>query len=238
MLRKPQLRTAVPYVLSALALLALSACQIKGPSVVTVTPLPAATVTQSGALGSNIQIQTLPPHPTGVPPTATAAPPTDTPLPTDYVPPTPGPAATISGTAIAQGVQNAQAFNAAAPTQIGPFHLVNSGSSAYQYGSVLYYQTEDGAVYTIVMYLTNGVTDALSRYTAELQNAANPQPLKLGDDAVYSMVDTHVLALIHYRNVVIDIYRPDPSGTVPTVKLTEDQVKQLATQIFQIVPKK
>jgi len=237
MFRKSQFRSTVPYVLSALAFMALSACQIQGPSVVTVTPLPAATSTQSGA-GSNVLVQTLPPHPEANTPLPTAAQPTDTPFPTDYLSPTPGPTATISGTAISQGVQNAQAFNSAAPTQIGPFKLLTSGSLAYQYGSVLSYQTEDGAVYTVIMYLTNDVTDALTRYDGELQAIANPQPLKLGDAAVYSMVDTHELALIHYRNVVIDIYRPDPTGTVPTVKLTDDQVKQLATQIFQIIPKK
>jgi len=87
------------------------------------------------------------------------------------------------------------------------------------------------------MWLTNSNDDALTRYNAELNAIANPQPLKLGDEAIYSMVDLHELALIHFRNVIIDIYRPDANGTVPTVKLTDAQVQQLATQIFQIIPK-
>ena len=238
MFRKLQFRTAVPYALSALVLLTLSACQQQGPSVVTITPMPSVTAGgQPGASGANIVIQTLPPRPTTNIPTASAAP-ANTSVPTDYLSPTPGPTATISGTAISQTIQNAQAFDAAAPAQVGPFQLVKAGSNATQYGSVLSYQTEDGAVYTVVMYLTNDLADALTRYSTELQSIANPQPLKLGDDAVYSMVDTHEMALIHYRNVVVDIYRPVPTGTVPTIKLTDDQVKQLATQIFQVIPNK
>ena len=227
MFRKRLFSIAIPYALSGLALLAVGAC-VPSPAA-TVTPPPTATP------GVTIVIETLAPKTPDN--TATAVPPTDTLAPTDVTPATPAPTVTISGTMISQGVSNAKAINAAAPASVGPFTLVKPSSVAYQYGSTLYYRTEDGALYTIILFLTSSATDAVTRYSAELAGVANPQPLKLGDEAVYSMVDTKVLALIHYRNVIIDIYRPDPTGTVPTVKLTDDQVKQLATDMFQLVPK-
>ncbi|MHB8629707.1 MAG: hypothetical protein ACYDBJ_23620 [Aggregatilineales bacterium] len=228
MFRKVQFHTAIPYALSALALLVVSACA---------APTPAATATASPvpATSSGVILVTLAPQTPDN--TATPIQPSDTPIPTDYISPTPGPTATLSGSAIPQGVADAKAFNAAAPASVGPFQLVKPNSVSSQYGSTLYYRTEDGALYTIVLWLTNSDADAITRYQLELGNIANPQPLKLGDEAVYSMVDTKELALIHFRNAIIDIYRPDPSGTLPTVKLTDDEVKQLATQLFQSIPK-
>ncbi len=228
MFRKRLFRMAIPYALSGLALLAVSACATPPPAATaTVAPLPTAT--------PGVIIETLVPQTPDN--TATPIPPTATLPPTDVISATPAPTVTISGTAISQGVSNAKAFNAAAPASVGPFQLVKTSSVAYQYGSVLYYRTEDGALYTILLWLTTSATDAVMRYSGEVANIANPQPLKLGDEAVYSMVDTRLLAVIHYRNVIIDIDRPDPTGTVPTVKLTDDQVKQLATQMFQLIPK-
>ncbi len=220
MFSKRPVRIAIPYALSGLALCVLSACATTPAPTATVTPLPTAT--------PGVVIQTLVPQTLDY--TATPVP------PTDVVLATPAPTVTISGTMVSQGVSSAKAFEDAAPASVGPFQLVKTRSFAYQYGTGLYYRTEDGAQYTVILWLTNSAQDALDRYVI-MAGIANAQPLNLGDEAVYSMVNIPLIAIIHYRNVVLEIYRLDSTATVPTVKITDDQLKQLATAMFQLIPK-
>jgi len=156
--------------------------------------------------------------------------PTTTPVP-------PQPTITSSGPMLPESQNNAIAFTTAVPQSAGPFTLVKDGMVLSPFGARLMYKTEDGQIYQVLLWITQSAQDSSDRYHIETDSVQSKQSLKLGDEGVYSMSDTHILAVIRYRNVVIDVYRPaDPSGTVPLQKFTDDQVQTLLQQLFAALP--
>ena len=186
-----------------------------------------AAVTATAA-SENTAIALSEPTPTATPfVSPTDIPATNTPAPLPLVNPSP---------IIAQKIENAQAFNAVVPDTIGPFILVKQNSIANQAGSIFSYRTEDGALYQVVFLITRSSEEAKSLYISQLNKTSDPQPLPLGEEAYYSMVDTTVLAAIRYHNIIISVYRPVSLGTVPAIPITADQIKELATALFQSLP--
>ncbi len=230
--------------------LMLAACA-SAPSA-TATPLP--TATNSGP--PTAIIITAPPQTMDFIASLTPIP-TDTPAPTltpSEAPPTLGPTITSSGPTVAPQATNAEAFVQSVPTSVGPFQIYPTAKAASANaqapaspnlaapivnagGSAFYYRTSDGALYQVVLWLTGSAQDAFDHFNVDKGSMTGTQTLQLGDEGYYSMVDLRLMVIIRYRNMVIDIYRPVPNSTVPTVKPTDQQVKDLATQIFGVVPK-
>jgi len=164
------------------------------------------------------------------PPTATA---------TLTVTPTPPPTITASGPTIASNAVNVYAIATGAPLNIGPFHMVPTNTFVDNRGSglILYYQTDDGAIYTVAVFLGLTLQDAVDRYLLEINSITDKQSASVGDEAVYAPTDIKHLFVIRFRNTVILINRPPANGTVPTTKITADQAKQLALLIYNAIPK-
>jgi len=215
-------RRAVACVLSAAMIAAVSACS----SSPTAAPNP--------TINAPV-IVTLPPRTPDIsstpqPPTATATP---------SLSPTPAPTITASGPTLASSAFNVYAIATAAPLSIGPFHLVPANTVVDNLGNglTLNYRTDDGAIYSVVIFISLNLQDAMDRYQSEISSLKDKQPAKVGDEAMYAPTDTNLLFVIHFRNVVININRPPVNGTVPMVKITADQATQLALLIFNALPK-
>jgi hypothetical protein len=214
-------RRAAVSVLSVTLIAVAGACSAPTPTPVSTIPTPI--------------IVTLPPRTpekslTPQPPPATVTP---------TLSPTPAPSITASGPTLSSNAVNVYAIATAAPLNVGPFHLVPTNTNVDNKGTglTLAYRTDDGAIYTVVIFLAIDLQNAVERYQAEVNSLTDKQPAKVGDEAIYAPTDLNLLFVIRFRNAVININRPPANGTVPTVKITADQATQLALLIYNAIPK-
>ncbi len=234
MFLRSMLLKSKPITLAAtMTLLALTvtACGTQTP---TATPI---------ALRPTQQIVTKPPQtlergsptplPSDTPPAiGTSAVDASTAIPIDV---TSGPTVTSSGPILSPGTSNSAAFNKSSPASSGPFKRITAQNGSYEYGSVLSYRTDDGAVYQVALWITRSAQDAVDRYSLETSTLLSKQPLKVGDEGIITATDP-VMAEVHYRNMVLIIYRPEPTGTVPKIKITDSQLIDLVNALFKAIP--
>jgi hypothetical protein len=187
------------------------------------TPPPARAVTVIATLPPRTIVRT----PTPIRPTATPLPPSQTPY-------TPDPTITSSGPTLVSSTQQAKRINDNMPAEVGPFKKkeVQGGTYASQFGGVMYYVTSEGAVYQIKYWLTGSAGDAAQRYVGLVRNARGAQPLNgLGDEAVIVPAPNPLYIAVRWRNISLELYRPDPRGTTPK-PITDDEAIALIRSVY------
>ena len=149
------------------------------------------------------------------------------------------PTITASGPILDSNATNVYAIATSAPLNVGPFHLVPANTLVDNRGNglTLAYRTDDGAVYTVVIFLSLTLQDAVARYQSEVTSLNDKRPANVGDEAVYAPTDLNLLFVIRFRNAVININRPPANGTVPTIKIMVDQATQLALLVYNAIPR-
>ncbi len=141
---------------------------------------------------------------------------------------------TSTSATIPENIGAAQAFYAAIPRRSGPFQFLRL-ITINKAGMAVYYRTDDGALYLVTFLITDSTRKALDYFRSKFEAQITPQGLHLGDEATYSLTDPSLMILILYQNSVISAFRPAPDNPVPTTKISEEDIKGLAVQLFNAV---
>ncbi len=204
----------------------------------TVQPSPTPPNSGPTATGGPI-IATLPPRPTIVR-TPTQIPPTDTPIPPTQPPVTAAPTITSSGPTLESSEANSRRLLGAAPAEVGPFTLVKDDklNNSAQYGLTLYYRTSEGALYKIIIFVTKSAGEARERYGALIGSVKSGlQPMNgIGDEASITTPPNPLYIAVRWRNISLELYRPDPRGTTPK-PISDDDARNLIQALFNLLSK-
>lgn len=191
---------------------------------------------RAGGGGGTVSVETLPPRspiprtPTGIPPSETPRPPTNTPY-------TPQPTITSSGPTLDSSAINAKKIKDGAPLTVGPFTLVKDDklTTSSDFGLTLYYRTSEGALYKIIIFITASAGGSRERYAGITAGLKGAQQLSgLGDEAVITAAPNQMYIAMRWRNVAMELYRPDPRGTTPK-PITDDDAKALMNALYQLL---
>jgi hypothetical protein len=184
-------------------------------------------------------IETLPPRPT-LERTATQVIPTDTVVAPTSPPVTAAPTITSSGPTLESSENNTKRLLDSAPAQVGPFTLVKDSRLNYatEYGLVLFYRTSEGALYEIKVWVTLSAGGANERYQAIVGGIkTGVQPLRgIGDEAIITTPPNPLYMAVRWRNISLEMYRPDPKGTTPK-PITDDEARGLVQALFNLLSK-
>jgi hypothetical protein len=116
-----------------------------------------------------------------------------------------------------------------------PFTKLNQEGSTATHGSTVYYRTPEGAVYEVVLWITDSAGASAERFNSISQGIEGKQALKLGDEAFITPAGNRLFIAIRYRNMNLELSRPDPKGTTPK-PLTDSQALDLMTALFKQLP--
>jgi hypothetical protein len=167
--------------------------------------------------------------------TATPLPSTSTKNPSSATPAPPPATITASGPTVESSEKNSKAFNQASPKESGPFTRVDSDSIAGTYGSTLEYKTPEGAVYQIVLFITRSAGEANERFSMLSSGISGKQALKLGDESFITTPPTRLYIGVRWRNITLEMYRPDPKGTTPK-PISDSEALKLIESLYASLP--
>ena len=145
------------------------------------------------------------------------------------------PTITASGPTLDAKTDKAQVFNKKAPSVIGAFKRVDTQSLTSTNGATMQFRTNDGTTYQVVLWITSSAQDALTRYQVETSPISAKQPLKVGDEGIIA-ADGPIMAEVRYRNMVLIVYRPTAKGSTPRKPLTDVEITNFVTALFNAIP--
>ncbi len=113
---------------------------------------------------------------------------------------------------------------------VGSFPLINPQQN-YDSPIWLFFKNTDGAEYRIEMNF-NDLQSMYSSYRLIVPLMPNGQQVKLGDEALVSAQAKQYLAVMRYRNVLVDIQVPNKPETIRT-PLTYEQLIAVIKDIYE-----
>jgi hypothetical protein len=178
---------------------------------------------------------------TAIPRTPTQIPPTETTAPTSTTQPTAAPTITSSGPTLEAGEANTKKLLDSAPKELGPFTLLNNDkmNNAAEYGLTLYYRTSEGALYRIIIFVTKSAGESAERYNALVSSIKSGAQNfgGIGDQGIITTPPNQLYIAIRWRNITLEMYRPDPRGTTPK-PISDDDARKLIQALFDLLSKK
>ncbi|MBX3085281.1 MAG: hypothetical protein KF716_26850 [Anaerolineae bacterium] len=130
----------------------------------------------------------------------------------------------------------AQRFVDDAPRFLEPLRMDTSTITVDQYGATFSYVTNDGLQYQIVLWLTGAPESAQERFSLDFGLVTGSQPVSMGDQAFIAPPENTTLGEMLYQDMVLIIYYPRYSSTVPPSPISQDDLLRLMQRLYLIMP--
>jgi hypothetical protein len=131
----------------------------------------------------------------------------------------------------------AQRFVNAVPRLLEPLRLETDTITTDAFGAHLFYVTNEGVRYQVVLFITKDSAEAMDTYNLHKSLASGWQDLRgLGDEGVIYAPGYLYLAELVYLDMLLVVYNPAYTNTVPPTGLTQNDLLRLMQRLYIALP--